>query len=318
VVVHDPHAGEVRGHRRLRQFVQRNQVWFAHRQARIEKLASTCVNGRAVVELLAHLTEEGHETTWPVAVVAESPDDRSVEFRTYCSQLPVDHRRHIRPPILPPADVRPKDVVGRYLAALQAGNTDAILGTFTTDGYVREPVEARTHRGAELRAYFDRCFSAGGGVGLQQCAITDDGARCALEYNCVNWGPHPVAPQAGLGVYERPPTACWPRPGSTTTSTYPCAEAADTIRSARHECHFEFPASVGAVSPPSATPADELVISLSAKGLTTGQRRCPRSAPRPDTAPGRQDHIRAILLAGVLTAVPPRRTGVDIFCLPEA
>ena len=26
-----------------------------------------------------------------------------------------------------------------------------------------------------------------------------------LEYNCVNWGRHPLAPQAGLSVYERGP-----------------------------------------------------------------------------------------------------------------
>ncbi len=159
VVVYDPHAGEVRGHRQLRQFVHRNQVWLAERHARIERVAATCVDGRAVVELLAHLTDGGRETAWPVAVVAESPDDRSVVFRTYCSQLPVDRRRHVRPPILPPVDVQPGDVVGRHLAALQAGDTAAAVGTFTAQGYVREPVEALLHRGAhELRAYFDRCF----------------------------------------------------------------------------------------------------------------------------------------------------------------
>ena len=86
MVVYDPRAGEVRGHRQLRQFVHRNQVWLAERQARIETVAATCVDGRAVVELLAHLTDDGRETAWPVAVVAESPDDRSVVFRTYCSQ----------------------------------------------------------------------------------------------------------------------------------------------------------------------------------------------------------------------------------------
>jgi len=161
---------------------------------------------RAFVELLAQLSDGGRETVWPVAVVAESPDDRSVVFRTYCSQLPVDHRRHVRPPILPPADARPGDVVERYLAALQAGDTDAVVGTFAAEGYVREPVEARVHRGAhELRAYYERCFSAGGGVDLQQCAITDDGTRCVLEYNCVRWGRNPVTPQAGLSVFERAP-----------------------------------------------------------------------------------------------------------------
>jgi len=205
VVVHDPHAGEVRGHRQLREFVRRNQVWLAERHARIERVAATCVDGRAVVELLAHLTDGGRETTWPVAVVAESPDDRSVVFRTYCSQLPVDRRRRVRPPILSAVDFQPGDVVGRHLAALRAGDAAAAVGTFTAAGYVREPVEALLHRGPdELRAYFDRCFS-GGGVGVQPCAVTDDGARCALEYNWVSRGRHTVAPQAALAVYERGP-----------------------------------------------------------------------------------------------------------------
>jgi len=63
-----------------------------------------------------------------------------------------------------------------------------------------------TRRGtAELRSFFDRCFSAGGGVGLEYCAVTDDGTRCALEYNCVRWGRRDLPPQAGIGVYERGP-----------------------------------------------------------------------------------------------------------------
>jgi hypothetical protein len=43
------------------------------------------------------------------------------------------------------------------------------------------------------------------GVGLQDCAVTDDGVRCAVEYNCVRWGRHDLPPQAGIGVYERGP-----------------------------------------------------------------------------------------------------------------
>src|ERR1700678_1678561 len=55
----------------------------------------------------------------------------------------------------------------------------------------------------ELRSFFARCFSAGGGIELRQCAVTDDGVRCAVEYNCVRWGIHDLPPQAGLGVYQR-------------------------------------------------------------------------------------------------------------------
>ncbi len=208
VVVYDPRAGEVRGHRQLRRFVHRNQAWLAERHARTETVAATCVGRRAVVELLVHVDgpdkggEQG-QLAWPVAVVAESPDDLSVVFRTYCSQWPVDGRREVRPPILGSGDVRPGDVVGRYQWALEAGDADAAVSTFAPDGYFREPI-GPTHRGAvALRSFFASRFSAGGGIGLQQCAVTDDGVRCALEYNCVRWGSRRLPPQAGLGVYER-------------------------------------------------------------------------------------------------------------------
>ncbi len=160
-----------------------------------------------MVELLAHLADDGRELAWPMAVVAESPDDLSVVFRTYCSQWPVDGRRHVRPPILKSGHAHPGDVVGRYQAALDAGATEAIVNTFAPDGYFREPIGPHyAHRGTpELRSFFTTCFSAGGGIGLQHCAVTDDGVRCALEYNCVRWGSHDLTPQAGIGVYERGP-----------------------------------------------------------------------------------------------------------------
>ena len=56
---------------------------------------------------------------------------------------------------------------------------------------------------AALGAFFATCFSAGGGIVLEPCAATDDGVRCALEYNAVRWGPYDVAPQAGIAVLER-------------------------------------------------------------------------------------------------------------------
>ncbi len=97
VVIYDPRAGEVRGHRQLRRFVRQNQCWLTERHARIETVAATYADGRAVVEMLAHLAGDAGELAWPIAVVAESPDDDSVVFRTYCSQWPVEGRR------LPPA-----------------------------------------------------------------------------------------------------------------------------------------------------------------------------------------------------------------------
>lgn len=202
VVVYDPRAGEIRGHHRLRRFVRRNQAWLGEHRARVETVAGTSVAGRAVVELVAHLTGF---PVWPVAVVAESHDDRSVEFRTYCSQLPFG-RHEIRPPILE-RGAEPDGIAGRYQAALAAGDVDAAVRAFEPTGYLREPIGPdATHTGAaELHSYFTACFGAGGGIELQSCRVTDDGARCAVEYNCVRWGRHHIQPQAGVRVYERGP-----------------------------------------------------------------------------------------------------------------
>jgi SnoaL-like domain len=207
VVVYDPRAGEIHSHRRLHRFISDNHSWFAARHARIETVASTAAGGRAVLELLAHVSgEDGQEIAWPVAVVAESPDDLSVVFRTYCSQWPVERRRPVRPAILPPGDTHPGDVIARYQAALDTGDADAIVNTFAPDGYYREPIGPHpVHRGTtELRSFFTARLS-GGGIGLQDCAVTDDGVRCALEYNCIRWGRDQLPPQAGLAVYDRTP-----------------------------------------------------------------------------------------------------------------
>jgi SnoaL-like domain len=207
MVIYDPHTGVIRGHRHVRQFVHRNLSWLASLHARTEVVASTVAAGRAVVELLARVDHKGQQLAWPVAVVAESPDDESVVFRTYCSQWPLDEERPVRPAILKPEPVSVPEVVGRYQAGLTAGDTDAVVGTFAADGYFQGPFgPSHAHRGAaELRAFFDRCFSAGGGIGLEDCAVTDDGTRCALEYNYVRWGDRDLPPQAGIGVYERGP-----------------------------------------------------------------------------------------------------------------
>jgi hypothetical protein len=68
-----------------------------------------------------------------------------------------------------------------------------------------EPIGAHDiHRGAdELGAFFAQTFSAGGGIGLQPCVLTDDSVRCALEYNCVRWGRHDLPPQAGICIFDR-------------------------------------------------------------------------------------------------------------------
>jgi ketosteroid isomerase-like protein len=204
VIVNDPLVGEVRGHRELRHFVSRNQSWLAEHHARTETVADTHAGRRAVVELLAILEQGGQTVSWPIAVVAESPDDRSVVFRTYCSTWPHEGHRHLRPPILNPGVHQPDGVVGRYQTALDDGDVDGILQTFQPDAYFREPIGPQAwHCGTgELRAFFLE-YVRSGGLKLELCEITDNGERCAVEYNCVRWGSHDIPPQAGIAVFER-------------------------------------------------------------------------------------------------------------------
>ena len=206
VVVFDPRAGEVRGHEQLLTFVSQNQRWLSELQARTEPVASVRDGSRAVVEILAHLVKGGQELAWPVAVVAESPDDRSMTFRTYCSQWQLFGQRPVRPAILPPGTEQLTDVVAQYFAALGDGDHVAAVACFEANGYVREPIGVHaTHRGIEALGSYFTDLLADGGFGLEVCAVTDDGVLCAVEYTCVGWGGRDLPPQAGLGVYERGP-----------------------------------------------------------------------------------------------------------------
>ncbi|MFI6074341.1 nuclear transport factor 2 family protein [Actinoplanes sp. NPDC051343] len=200
VVVFDPRAGEVRGHRELTEFVHRSRDLLARFQARVDVEGQTVVPGRAVMELLGHATFEGTERPWPVAIVADSRDD-SVVFRSYFSRLPTEGQRFPRPAILPGGPTEPGDVVGRHIEALAAGEADAVLATFGPDASLRETT-GRTHRGgAELRAYVESVRS----VELQPCVVTDDGSVCVVEFNCLRFAGRELSPQAGLAVYQRGP-----------------------------------------------------------------------------------------------------------------
>jgi hypothetical protein len=204
VIVFDPRAGEVRGHRQLRQFVRRSRALLTERRARIKTVASTVGADRAVVELLVHLDGHGSDVSWPVAIVAESTDDRSVAFRSYFSQGPVSGRRVLRPAILEAGHRHPGDVVGRYHDAPAAGAVDGIVSTFGPDGDLREATGPQdVHRGTVALQDLYRGWCSAGGIDLEPCAVTDDHVRCAVEYNCVRWGDHDLPPQAGIAVYRR-------------------------------------------------------------------------------------------------------------------
>ena len=143
----------------------------------------------------------------PVAIVTDRTPDRILEaVRVYHSLWPLTGSHTVRPPLLPEDPrLHAEGAPGDYQRALAEGDLEGVVRTFEPNGYAREPSGGSyLHRGAEgLRELYAHLFANGGGIPLEHCTLTDDGVRCAIEYNCVRWGVTDIPPQAGVAVYER-------------------------------------------------------------------------------------------------------------------
>jgi hypothetical protein len=146
----------------------------------------------------------------PVVIACDSSPNVGLEsIRIYHSMWPILGLQLVRAPVLPvvAALILP-DVIGRYHDCLARGDLSGILEQFAPGGGPREPGGAlQIHRGAtELRRFFTVLFSNGGGLGIENCAVVDEGASCALEYVVTTWGRTTFLNQAGAAVYDRPDT----------------------------------------------------------------------------------------------------------------
>jgi len=206
-LVHDPRVGHVEGARGLRAHVSGTVAWLRERDAVVENVALTLTPNRTVEEVVLYLIEAGRRVELPVAVVTDRNPDRTIKtIRVYHSMWPLTGGHRVREPLLPlDPTVAAPDVVGEYQRALAAGDLEAVLATYEDDAYVREPSGGEyVYRGKEkLREVYSFQFANGGGIPLEHCTVTDDGVRCAVEYNCVRWGVTEIPPQAGVAVYER-------------------------------------------------------------------------------------------------------------------
>ena len=206
--LNDPRVGHVEGARALRALASGTADWLRERDAVVENVALTRTRTRTVEEVVLHLLSEGEaRVELPVAVVADRNPDRTLKtIRVYHSLWPLTGGHRVRGPLLPrdPNIVVP-DVVGEYQRALAAGDLEGVLATYEEDAYAREPSGGEyVYRGKEkLREFYSALFANGGGIPLEHCTITDDGVRCAVEYNGVRWGITEIPPQAGVAVYER-------------------------------------------------------------------------------------------------------------------
>jgi SnoaL-like domain len=205
--LHDPVRGRIKGARAFGAFVADVNHRLTQRNVSVENVERVVTGPRGFEEVILHLDHRGGRVELPMAIVADrEPDGRIGELRVYFSGWPLNGRHTNRPPVLQPdPELGEPDVVGEYQRALAAGDLDAILSTFESGGYAREPAGGEhVHRGPDgLRAFYELLFSNGGGIPLEHCSVTDDGRACALEYNVVRWGSSELPPEAGVAVYVR-------------------------------------------------------------------------------------------------------------------
>ena len=207
-VLDDPRVGYVEGARELRAFASGTAEWLRERDAVVQNVALTRIPTRTVEEVVLNLlADDGERVELPVAVVSDRNPDRTVKvIRVYHSTWPLTGEHRVRPPLLPAdPNLHVGGAPGDYQRPLAEGNLEGIVATFEPDGYAREPSGAAyLHRGTEaLRDLYAHMFANSGGIGLEHCTLTDDGVRCAIEYNGVRWGNTEIPPQAGVAVYER-------------------------------------------------------------------------------------------------------------------
>ncbi len=205
--LHHPIRGRVKGRRAFERFVTETNAWLTERNAVVGHVERIITPRRGVEETVLTLDGDQGRIELPIAIAADRDEDaRITELRIYYSTWPLTGRHANRPPLLQPdPDLQEPDVVGEYQRALAAGDVEAAVAAFGSEAYVREPAGGEyVHHGPdELVALYELFFSNGGGIPLEQCAVTDDGRSCALEYNVVRWGQTELPPEAGLAVYVR-------------------------------------------------------------------------------------------------------------------
>lgn len=204
--VHDPQAGDVRGSA-FSTLARESKAWFLAHRARSRSVATLLGKSRIVAEYVVDFERDGEAFDLPVAVVVDKGRDL-LDVRIYHSQYPLLGTHAVRPPIVQP-DVRanPSGVVDEYFNVLASGDAERVVECYEPDGYFREPSGARyAHRGRDVLLPFYRfMFSAGGGIPLRHCTVTEDAKTCAVEYVCDRWGSHDLPPQAGVAIYMRGP-----------------------------------------------------------------------------------------------------------------
>jgi hypothetical protein len=207
--VNDPRLGWVE-EERFDQFVANSHQGLLERNASVEHVSTTATARGATEECVLRLVRYGN-------AVSPARGHRQRHRAGRAPGVDPDLPQHVAPhripsrarPILPVvAGLLLPDVIGRFHDCLAAATPPGSSSRFAPSGGLREARDpGEVHRGpASLLRFFNVLFANGGGLGLEHCAIADEGASCALEYVVTTWGRSSLPHQAAAAVYERADT----------------------------------------------------------------------------------------------------------------
>ena len=152
-----PGARRVKGTRAFEAFVTEMNAWIARRNVSVQDVDHVVTERRGFEEVVLQL--DGDTGRVELRRDRRGPRGRRTDRRAadLLQHLAIDQPSANRPQVpQPDPELRESDIVAEYQRALAAGEVDAIVAAFESDGYAREPAGGRyIHTGPDgLRSFY--------------------------------------------------------------------------------------------------------------------------------------------------------------------
>jgi hypothetical protein len=184
-VVEDPIFGKADSHAAVQRRVVDLARWLKEHQAEFTNMQFTPGSDRDACEGALRLRQSGRHHSIPVAVVAERRPSREIHVRTYFSTLLLEASSNVPSPELADQAVPVLPTpVSRFFDAMAAGNLEAVQGTLSSHGGLRDGRGA-SHGCSDgsARSFLQGLMGACGDAGwrFRPHGLASDGRRCAVE-----------------------------------------------------------------------------------------------------------------------------------------
>ena len=201
-VVDDQRVGRCETRTEIDAWAQGAVEWAEGLNATHSTVASLRSDRRAVLELSLDITVEDGVVDLPFVLVADLEEGSISELRTYHSTWPyTGSHTYRRPPLRGAAADSIPEFFTRYIDQVSHAEVDAVLESFTEDGYVREPSGDRwKHQGAKDRAKFYRHLESAPRATFELNSCVESGSMTAVEYS-FSYGDVPMV--GGVCIMER-------------------------------------------------------------------------------------------------------------------